>query len=89
VDEPEPEREPSLAERMEARLYDHENPPPKPEPRYFIDEVGICTAGNLTTIFAMLKVKVRGHREPVAMVGSLPSVSDGEMASTSPSAVLA
>ncbi len=28
--------------------------------------------------FAVLKVKVKGHREPVTIVGSLPSVSPGE-----------
>jgi exodeoxyribonuclease V alpha subunit len=33
---------------------------------------------NEETGFAVLKVKVRGHREPVAVVGSLPSVNAGE-----------
>lgn len=53
--EPPPEAEPSLADRLAARLFNQDRPPPTPEPRFTIDGVGICTAGNLTTISAMVK----------------------------------
>ncbi|MCB1125500.1 MAG: ATP-dependent RecD-like DNA helicase, partial [Verrucomicrobiae bacterium] len=53
-------------------------PPSTAPPENLTGLIERVTFFNEETGFAVLKVKVRGHREPVAVVGSLPSVSAGE-----------
>lgn len=45
----------SLAERLAERLFSPVATIPKPEPRYWLEGIPICTAGNLTTISAPAK----------------------------------
>ncbi len=57
------------------------NPPVTPSRPYAESLSGLVervTYFNEENGFAVLKVKVKGHREPVTIVGSLPSVSPGE-----------
>ena len=56
------------------------SPPPsaRPHAESLSGLVERVTFFNEENGFAVLKVKVKGHREPVTIVGSLPSVSPGE-----------
>jgi len=47
--------EEALFQRLEARLLNVNDPPPTPDPRYYLDKTGICTPGNLTVISAAVK----------------------------------
>lgn len=44
-----------LRARLRARLFNPGVTPPRPEPRFFINGVGISTAGNLTALSAAVK----------------------------------
>ena len=52
--------------------------PTNPPPESVSGLIERVTYFNEDNGYAVLKVKVRGHREPVTVVGSLPSVSPGE-----------
>jgi hypothetical protein len=47
--------QPSLIERLAARVYSPHVKPPEPTPRFFLNGVQICTPGNVTTFFAQPK----------------------------------
>ncbi|MCZ7640481.1 MAG: ATP-dependent RecD-like DNA helicase [Verrucomicrobia bacterium] len=53
-------------------------PPPSPSPEPLAGLIERVTFFNEENGFAVLKVKARGHRDLVTVVGSLPSVSPGE-----------
>lgn len=44
-----------LRSRLRACRFDAATQPPKPSPRFFLNNTGICTTGNLTTIAAQAK----------------------------------
>jgi hypothetical protein len=50
-----PASESDLEQRLKALRFNLACPPPKLEPRYFINGIGICTAGNLTTVASAIK----------------------------------
>jgi hypothetical protein len=44
-----------ILEMLSGRRFDYNKPPPHTEPRFFIGDIPVCTAGNLTTISAFIK----------------------------------
>jgi len=53
-------------------------PPPKPFAESLSGLIERVSFRNEDAGFAVLKVKAKGHRDLVSVVGSLPSVSPGE-----------
>lgn len=49
------EGEVRLLKRLHDRRFDLDRPPPAPEPRFYIGNIGICTPGNLTAVSASVK----------------------------------
>jgi hypothetical protein len=68
--------QPSLIERLEARIYSAQIKPVEPMPRFYLAGVQVSTAGNLTTISASAKA---GKSAAVgAMIGSTYAASDAD-----------
>ena len=64
--------------RPELRLLQKPTPTSKPVAESLSGLIERVTFFNEETGFAVLKVKAKGHREQVTVIGSLPSVSAGE-----------
>ena len=55
VETPAQKEQRELLEQLDARRYDHDNPPPKPEPIFMFAGQSIATAGNLVVIQSKAK----------------------------------